>query len=100
MTKLFILLGVILGIKMVLEKWLFEKGRQRRKEHYRQNVLTSDLWKRKRWVVFKRDGGRCVHCGARASQVHHRKYAKRNIGREPIEWLESVCPRCHGERHK
>jgi hypothetical protein len=22
-----------------------------------------------------------------------------NIGREPIEWLVSVCPRCHEKQH-
>jgi len=27
----------------------------------------------------------------KATEVHHIKYARVNIGREPIEWLVSVC---------
>ncbi|MDR0468310.1 MAG: HNH endonuclease [Campylobacteraceae bacterium] len=49
-------------------------------------------------MVFKRDNWRCVYCGVRATQVHHLKYA-RNIGREPIEWLVSVCNECHNSKH-
>src|SRR5439155_16062766 len=33
----------------------------------------------------------CVFCGSRATQVHHKQYARRNIGREPIERPVSVC---------
>ena len=99
MIWIFVLLGVLIGLKLVLDEWVFKKGRERRKQHYLQNVLTSDLWQRKRWLVLKRDGNRCVHCGAKATEVHHKKYARVNIGREPIEWLESVCPKCHKNRH-
>ncbi|MBL7729796.1 MAG: hypothetical protein JNM88_01350 [Chitinophagaceae bacterium] len=70
-----------------------------RKSYYREIYLKSDAWKRKRYVVMRRDNWRCVHCGARATQVHHKRYAKRNIGKEPIEWLESVCKSCHERLH-
>ena len=70
-----------------------------RRDYYRDVYLKSDAWKRKRYVVLKRDNWRCVHCGARATQVHHKHYAPRNIGREPIKWLESVCKDCHESLH-
>jgi len=47
-----------------------------RRDYYRDVYLKSDEWKRKRYVVFRRDNWRCVYCGARATQVHHKKYAK------------------------
>jgi len=61
--------------------------------------LKSDAWKRKRYVVLRRDNWKCVKCGARATQVHHKRYAKSGIGREPIDWLVSVCRGCHQSRH-
>jgi hypothetical protein len=70
-----------------------------RRDYYRDVYLKSDAWKRKRYVVLKRDHWRCVHCGASATQVHHKKYAPKNIGKEPIEWLESVCKSCHESLH-
>ncbi|WP_410666454.1 HNH endonuclease [Chryseobacterium sp. FDAARGOS 1104] len=47
----------------------------------------------------KRDNWRCVYCGSCATQVHHKKYAKYNIGKEPIEWLVSICKSCHDKKH-
>ena len=35
----------------------------------------------------------------KATEVHHIKYARINIGREPIEWLVSVCRNYHQEIH-
>ncbi|MDR2685755.1 MAG: hypothetical protein LBB23_03230 [Rickettsiales bacterium] len=72
--------------------------RKWRRDYYRNDYLKSDAWQRKRYLVFKRDNWRCVYCGARATQVHHLKYA-RNIGREPIDWLVSVCHNCHSMHH-
>ncbi len=70
-----------------------------RRGYYRDVYLKSKAWKRKRYVVLKRDNWRCVYCGGHATQVHHLKYAKRNIGKEPIEWLVSVCESCHNSLH-
>jgi len=84
---------------LVLRHWIFVVGRKRRRDYYR-DYLKSDEWKRKRYVVLKRDNWRCVYCGGRATQVHHTKYARYNIGREPIEWLVSVCKDCHDSIHR
>ena len=73
--------------------------RKLRRDYYRNHYLKSDAWQRKRYLVLKRDGWRCVYCGAHATQVHHLKYAK-HIGREPIDWLVSICDECHRARHK
>ncbi|HMT74928.1 MAG TPA: HNH endonuclease signature motif containing protein [Chitinophagaceae bacterium] len=80
-------------------RWLFQSPSERRRDYYRNEYLKSDAWKRKRYVVLKRDNWRCVYCGAKATQVHHRRYAKWNIGKEPIEWLVSVCKPCHDKIH-
>ena len=70
-----------------------------RREYYRNVYLKSEAWKRKRYLVLKRDKWRCLYCGSKATQVHHTKYAKRNIGKEPIEWLASICKTCHDSKH-
>jgi len=95
--------GIVVALK-IAESWLKDKQReQRRKQRrtfYRDDYLKSDDWQRKRAVVLKRDKRRCVYCGAPASQVHHKRYAPRNIGREPIEWLVSVCDGCHRKQQR
>lgn len=75
-----------------------EINRQNRRDYYRNDYLKSDAWQRKRYLVLKRDNGKCVYCGALATQVHHKRYAK-NIGKEPIDWLVSICKSCHDSKH-
>ena len=75
-----------------------EKNRIARRDYYRE-YLKSDAWKRKRYVVLKRDNWKCQICGDKATQVHHLKYAKHQIGKEPIDWLISICEPCHKEQH-
>jgi len=72
-------------------------GRTARQTYY-DKYLKSDAWKRKQYVVLKRDNEKCVYCGAHATQVHHLRYAK-NIGKEPIDWLISICENCHKAQH-
>ena len=74
------------------------RGGMSRKEYYRE-YLKSEAWQRKRYVVLKRDNWTCQYCGAKATQVHHLKYAKYQIGKEPIKWLVSVCAPCHKDKH-
>lgn len=98
MEALLVLILVVAAI--AFRSWLFETRRKRRRDYYRSEYLKSDAWKRKRYVVLKRDNWTCVYCGSRATQVHHKKYAKYNIGKEPIEWLVSVCKACHHGQHQ
>lgn len=100
MVQILILLLLIvffIAIRL-LGRRKFEDERQQRRKDYRDVYLKSDAWKRKRYVVMKRDNWRCVHCGARATQVHHKRYL-RKIGKEPIEWLVSLCKPCHEAQH-
>jgi len=95
-----ILFLLILAVVMLaFNRWVFEMKRKRRRDYYTDEYLKSDAWKRKRYIVLKRDNWRCVYCGARATQVHHKKYARKNIGKEPIKWLVSVCKPCHDSKH-
>lgn len=94
---LLILLGAIGST--LFKRWMFEKDRKARRDYYRNVYLNSEEWQRKRYVVLKRDNWRCVYCGEQATQVHHKRYAKYNIGKEPIDWLVSVCASCHGNQH-
>jgi hypothetical protein len=84
----------------IFNRWRFERKRKQRREYYRNDYLKSEAWQRKRYVVLKRDNWRCVFCGCKATQVHHKRYAKHNIGKEPIEWLVSVCKSCHDKQHQ
>src|SRR5438067_1119968 len=93
---LLLILTIVIG---AFKRRVFEMKRKRRRDYYRNEYLKSDAWKRKRYVVLKRDNWRCVYCGAPATQVHHKKYARKNIGTEPIKWLVSVCKHCHEALH-
>lgn len=96
--SILIVVAVLITV-ILLKNYLFKIGREQRRDYYRNVYLKSEAWERKRYVVLRRDNWRCVYCGAPAMQVHHRKYA-RNIGREPIQWLESVCDSCHENIHQ
>ena len=94
-----LIIAIVFVIIALLKRWAFARKRKRRRDYYRNDYLKSEDWKRKRYVVLRRDNWKCVHCGARATMVHHKKYAKYNIGREPIDWLVSVCKSCHDSMH-
>ncbi len=55
-------------------------------------------WRRLRAAVLARDGHRCVRCGAKASEVHHRIAAVHG-GKDRIDNLESRCADCHRAAH-
>lgn len=93
-----IIILVVIAIA-IFNRWRFEIQRKQRRDYYRNYYLKSEAWQRKRYVVLKRDNWRCVFCGGKATQVHHKRYAKYNIGKEPIEWLVSVCKSCHDKQH-
>jgi 5-methylcytosine-specific restriction endonuclease McrA len=94
-----LVLLIVAVVVIAFKRWMFEINRKRRRDYYRDVYLKSEGWKRKRYVVLKRDNWICVYCGARATEVHHTRYAKYNIGKEPIEWLVSVCKSCHDAKH-
>jgi 5-methylcytosine-specific restriction endonuclease McrA len=98
MQALILILAVI--AIAIFNRWRFAIQRKQRREYYRNDYLKSEAWQRKRYVVLKRDNWRCVFCGGKATQVHHKRYAKYNIGKEPIEWLVSVCKSCHDKQHQ
>src|SRR5690606_12593311 len=100
MNGSFLILILLTVAAWLLKQFLFEFQRKRRRDYYRNVYLKSEEWQRKRYVVLRRDNWRCVYCSGRATQVHHTQYAKRNIGKEPIEWLVSVCKDCHDKRHR
>lgn len=96
--QILVLLTVLIFV-WLFKRWLFDIKRKKRRDYYRNVYLKSEEWKRKRYVVLKRDNWQCVYCGAHAKQVHHKRYAKKKIGNEPIKWLVSICKPCHDKRH-
>jgi 5-methylcytosine-specific restriction endonuclease McrA len=96
--QVFFLILVAIAI-FVVKQFVFKHKRKLRRDYYRNEYLKSEEWQRKRHVIFKRDNWLCVYCGLKATQIHHKRYAKYNIGKEPIEWLVSVCKSCHDKQH-
>ena len=47
--------------------------------------------------ILERDKYKCVHCGDKATQVHHIFY--RGFYKERMEDLESLCGNCHLTLH-
>jgi 5-methylcytosine-specific restriction endonuclease McrA len=95
-----IVLFAVMAIVWLIKRYIFEQNRKARRDYYRNTYLKSDEWQRKRYVVLKRDGWKCLKCGKRATEVHHKKYSVKNIGKEPIHWLDSLCRSCHNLEHK
>ncbi|MBI1316582.1 hypothetical protein GC167_06970 [bacterium] len=95
-----VLFIIVALLSWLYQRWAFEVKRTKRRDYYRNVYLKSDDWQRKRYVVLQRDHWKCIYCGARATQVHHKRYAKKNIGKEPIDWLVSVCASCHDKLHQ
>jgi len=90
-----LLVGFVLLLTIAAGTWVKSRKREQRLASRRDEYRKSDDWQRKRALVLKRDKYHCVYCGARARRVHYKHYAPRNVGSEPIEWLVSVCERCH-----
>jgi 5-methylcytosine-specific restriction endonuclease McrA len=93
------LIIIAIIIQSIISISVRQRKRKKRQDYYRNVYLKSDAWKRKRYVVLKRDNWRCQYCGAKATQVHHKKYLYKNIGKEPIKWLVSICKLCHNKIH-
>lgn len=66
---------------------------------YRKVYMKSDQWFQVRKQAFQRDKYKCVKCGAKAEQAHHKTYSR--IGRKgELDDLISVCNPCHKNIHK
>ena len=77
-VKIVLLLIVLFGAAIFKWFW-FQMKRRHRRNYYRNNYLNSEAWQRKRMLVLKRDNWCCVYCGGRATQVHHKRYAKKGV---------------------
>lgn len=94
-----IFISIFFVIIFIVTSNLIRNYKRKIRRNYYHDYLKTDDWQQKRYIVLKRDNYRCVYCGSKATQVHHKKYAKYNIGREPIEWLVSLCDECHKKKH-
>lgn len=61
--------------------------------------LQSAEWQQRRTNVLFLRGHRCEVCGATGPgmEIHHLRYD--NLGHEPMEDLQVVCPTCHAAAH-
>ncbi len=58
MTFQILLLLIIVIAISIIKGWVFETKRKQRRDYYRNDYLKSEAWKRKRYVVLKRDNWR------------------------------------------
>lgn len=94
----FIILLFLAAGGWLFKEALFEYRRKRRRDYYRNVYLKSEAWKRKRFVVLKRDNWKCVYCGKIATRFTTNAMQEK-IGKEPTKWLVSVCKPCHEKKH-
>lgn len=60
--------------------------------------LKTEAWQAQRLRVFRRDGFKCVCCGAAKNlDVHHITYKR--LGAEELEDLATLCRTCHEKVH-
>lgn len=67
------------------------------REWYRSVYLHSDHWRELRARKLA-NNPRCQRCGAKAGDVHHRRY--RSIFDVQLRDLESLCRKCHKAEHR
>lgn len=68
---------------------------------YKEQLRTFE-WRLRSLMVMKRDGMKCVKCGASNCilEVHHKKYHKDLMAWEyPDKYLETLCDKCHYAVH-
>ena len=90
--------GVFGAFQLVVTAALLKRSRDRRIGFYHQKDVGAAVWQRKRSLVLGRDRHKCRLCGAPATQIDRSRYAV-EIGREPVEWLISLCPDCSLQQH-
>jgi len=79
-------------------QWLEDRARGAGFEGY-SAYIDSPYWKGIRERVLGRDRHRCVLCGgSKQLNVHHDRYDF--IGQERLEFLKTMCARCHRRIHR
>lgn len=77
-----------------------------RPSKYRKSLQKNSYWQEVRRKIKIRDDHKCICCDSKLFlEVHHITYyvnKKSIIGieLEYLEWLGTVCNRCHGKIHK
>ena len=67
---------------------------------YKKIYLFSDLWLEQfRPRVLAAANDKCVACGAKATEVHHRDYRPRVMAGEDLSPLVALCENCHDYIH-
>ena len=64
-----------------------------------EDYRASNLWKRIKRRILKRDSDLCKCCGGKATIVHHRSYALQVLEGKDDEQLASICEGCHDFIH-
>lgn len=87
------------------------KNRKQKKKQYtkpkpkspqqKKGDYENPLWIEKRRQIYRRDGHRCVSCGARGKlNAHHLLYEVGvNLWEVPDYYLVSLCDQCHKLEH-
>lgn len=60
-----------------------------------KDYLASDCWRSIRSRALKKNGGQCVSCDKKATQVHHGNYERETLAGGCIKHLYPVCRSCH-----
>lgn len=75
-------------------------------ERYRA-LLKRPEWFRKRYLILRRDGEKCINCGSKSQlNVHHKQYHAEKSGKliEPwnykLKYLVTLCRACHMRGHQ
>lgn len=63
------------------------------------DYMNSKAWNKKRRARLKKDNYTCQGCGEKNKplDVHHKTYER--FGHERLSDLESLCRRCHDQKH-
>jgi hypothetical protein len=77
--------------------YLVRQRHETRRQYYTR-YIRSAVWFKLRAKAIKRDNDKCVICDDDAFHVHHWIYHG-VFGKEPVEWLSSLCERCHNKVH-
>lgn len=86
--------------KKFYEKFSREENQRKKKEWWAlyNEYLTTPEWHNLRIKILNRDKNLCQECfSKKANEVHHLHY--RNVFKEKLEDLISVCKDCHNKIH-